>query len=148
MAYQKQYINDINVYDLIARFNELGYSKLKELSSNKKGASIVVEIKAGVEVEFVIKEKKQLKFDLHLPYSLMRRVFQLVLALIFLTFLNSVLIKSLEKSGFQPGALVYAFLACFFMSAAVFIPIFFAKNAYRAKHPNVLNDIAQGLNEI
>ncbi|MFM1773125.1 MAG: hypothetical protein RLZZ71_2267 [Bacteroidota bacterium] len=148
MAYQKKYKDEINVYDLIARFNELGYESLKELSSDKKSTAIVVEIKDGVEVEFTISEKNKLKFDLHLPYSRLRRVFQFLLALIFLTFLNTVLIRSLEKSGIQLGALAFAFLAIFFILSAVFIPIFFAKNAYKAKHPNVLNDIAQELNEI
>lgn len=148
MAYQKKFKDEINVYDLLARFKELGYKSIKELNTNQKGTTIIVEIKDDVEVEFSISEKNKLKFDLHLPFSRLRRVFQFLLAVIFLTFLNSVLIKSLEKSGIQLGALVFALLASFFLSSAVFIPIFFAKNSYKAKHPNVLNDIAEELNEI
>jgi hypothetical protein len=148
MAYQKQYKDEINVYDLIARFNELGYRSLKAFSSNKKITSIVVEIKDGVEVEFTIKEKNKLNFELHLPYSWKRRLLQWLIALVLLVVFSILSKESKTKSDEQLIGLAFILRILFLLFASGVLPNWFAKNAYRAKHPNVLNDIAQELNEI
>lgn len=148
MAYQKKYKDEINIYDLIARFKELGYKSLKELNTNKKGTAIIVEIKDEVEVEFFIKEKNKLNFELHLPYSWKRRLLQWLIALVLLVFFSILSKESKEKSDEQLIGLAFILKVLFLLFASGVLPNWFAKNSYKAKHPNVLNDIAEELNEI
>ena len=148
MAYQKNYKNEINIYDLLARFNELGYRTPKELNSNQKSTTILVEVKEGVEVEFIVTEKNKLKFDLHLPYSWKRRMVQIAIAFVLLVF-SSILSKE-QKTYSDEQYIGMAFLLkiIFILFISGKLPNWFAKNSYKAKNPNILNDIAQDLNEI
>jgi hypothetical protein len=140
MAYSKIYTEEIDLVDLLKILKKLGFESPTDINTEKKNTTFKSKNKSGVQFEFSIENKYTLKFDLTPPFSWMRRILQVVLAIIALLFCE--ILK--KESGIILGAIPKVLL----LALAVSIPNLSDKYFYKAKNQEELNILAEQLDNL